>query len=112
MFLVIKDTCVANMSTVKFFRHSTKLSRYYIPTEFVILAAIEFTALIFSLYLAFVIRFWGGGWQFDYNEFMPKALAYAVVMQLCLVAFGVYQRQTGRLLTCWCCVLPVVYCSG
>ncbi len=84
------------MSTVKFFRHSTKLSRYYIPTEFVILAIIEFVVLIFSLYLAFVIRFWDSDWQFDFDTFIPKALAYAVVLQLCLVAFGVYQRQTGR----------------
>lgn len=84
------------MSTVKFFRHSTKLSRYYVPTEFVILAVVEFVVLILSLYIAFTIRFWGGEWQFDFDEFMPKALVYAVVMQLCLVAFGVYQRQTGR----------------
>lgn len=84
------------MSTVKFFRHSAKLSRYYVPTEFVILAVVEFVVLILSLYIAFTIRFWGGEWQFDFDEFMPKALVYAVVMQLCLVAFGVYQRQTGR----------------
>ncbi len=84
------------MSTVKFFRHSTKLSRYYVPTEFVILAIIEFVVLILSLYLAFSIRFWNSEWQFAFYEFLPKALAYAVVMQLCLVAFGVYQRQTGR----------------
>lgn len=84
------------MSTVKFFRHSTKLSRYYVPTEFVVLAIIEFVILLFSLYLAFVIRFWGYDWQFDFDKFMPKALAFAVVMQLCLLAFGVYQRQTGR----------------
>ena len=84
------------MSTVKFFRHSTKLSRYYIPTEFVVLAIIEFVVLLFSLYLAFVIRFWDGGWRFDFDGFMPKAMAYAVVMQLCLLAFGVYQRQAGR----------------
>lgn len=84
------------MSTVKFFRHSTKLSRYYIPTEFVVLAIIEFVALLFSLYLAFVVRFWDGGWRLDFDEFMPKALVYAVVMQLCLLAFGVYQRQAGH----------------
>lgn len=84
------------MSTVKFFRHSTKLSRYYIPTEFVVLGIIEFAVLIFSLYLAFIIRFWDGTWRFDFDEFMPKALVYATVLQLCLVAFGLYQRQAGR----------------
>ncbi len=87
---------VATMGTVKFFRHSTKLSRYYIPTEFVVLAVIEFLVLIFSLYLAFAFRFWEGEWLIDFEEFMPKALVYAFVLQLSLVAFGVYQRQTGR----------------
>jgi len=87
---------VAIMGTVKFFRHSTKLSRYYIPTEFVVLAVVEFLVLIFSLYLAFALRFWAGDWQFDFDEFMPKALVYAFVLQLSLVAFGLYQRQAGR----------------
>lgn len=86
----------ANMGTVKFFRHSTKLSRYYIPTEFVVLAIIEFAVLVVSLYLAFAVRFWDGSWQFEVGEFLPKALVYAIVLQLSLVAFGVYQRQTGR----------------
>ena len=86
------------MSTVKFFRHSTKLFRYYIPTEFIALAIIEFLVLIFSLYFAFEIRFWGSDWQFDFDGFLPKALVYAIVMQLSLLAFGVYQRQAGRLI--------------
>ncbi len=86
----------AIMSTVKFFRHSTRLFRYYVPTEFVVLAVVEFFVLIYSLYLAFIIRFWNSGWQSVFDEFMPKALVYAVVMQLSLLAFGVYQRQAGR----------------
>lgn len=84
------------MSTVKFFRHSTKLSRYYIPTEFVVLAIIEFLVLILSLYLAIIFRFWADEQPLELEEIMPKALVYAMVMQLCLVAFGVYQRQAGR----------------
>ncbi len=84
------------MSTVKFFRHSTKLSRYYVPTEFVVVAVIEFLVLMFSLYLALELRFWDGGWRTDFGDFAPKALVYAIVMQLSLLAFGLYQRQTGR----------------
>jgi len=84
------------MSAVKFFRHSTKLSKYYVPTEFVVVAAIEFLVLIFSLYLALEIRFWGSDWYTDFGGFMYKALIYAIVMQLSLLAFGLYQRQTGR----------------
>ena len=86
------------MSTVRFFRHTTKLSRYYVPTEFIVLAIIEFLALILSLYLALEIRFWDSDWRSVFGGFMHKALVYAIILQLCLIAFGVYQRQTGRFL--------------
>ena len=84
------------MSTVKFFRHTTKLSRYYVPTEFVVVAVVEFLVLLLALYLALEVRFWGADWRDSFGDFMPKALAYAVVMQLSLLAFGMYQRHTGR----------------
>ena len=84
------------MSAAKFFRHSIKLSRYHIPTEFVVVAALEFCALLLSLYFALEIRFWDGSWHVALGEFLPRALVYAVVMQLSLLAFGAYQRQTGR----------------
>ena len=86
------------MTTVRFFRHTTKLSRYYVPTEFIVLAIIEFLALILSLYLALEIRFWDSDWSSDIGAFMLKALVYAIILQLSLVAFGVYQRQAGRFL--------------
>ncbi len=88
----------ADMSTVRFFRHTTKLSKYYVPTEFIVLAIIEFLGLILSLYLALEVRFWNSGWTIEFGGFIHKALIYAIVMQLSLVAFGVYQRQTGRFL--------------
>lgn len=84
------------MSTVKFFRHSTRFFRYYIPTEFVALAIIEFFILLFSMHLAFEIRFWGSEQSVHFEGLWSKAVVYAVVMQLSLLAFGVYQRQTGR----------------
>jgi sugar transferase (PEP-CTERM system associated) len=84
------------MSTVRFFRHSAKLSRYYVPTEFIVLGIIELLVLILSLYLALQIRFWGSDWHSDFGGFLPKALVYAIILQLSLVAFGVYQRQVGR----------------
>ena len=61
-----------------------------------VVAVIEFLVLVFSLYLALEIRFWDGDWRTDFGSFMPKALVYAIVMQLSLLAFGLYQRQTGR----------------
>lgn len=66
------------------------------PTEFVVVAVIEFLVLVFSLYLALELRFWDADWQASFGDFLPKAMVYAIVLQLCLVAFGVYQRQTGR----------------
>ena len=84
------------MSTVRFFRHSAKFSRYYIPTEFIVLAVIEFLILMFSLYLALDLRFWDNDWQQNFGDFLPKALVFSLVLQMSLVAFGVYQRQTGR----------------
>ncbi len=84
------------MSTVSFFRHSAKLSRYYIPTEFLSLAVIEFLVLILSLYLSLEVRFWMEDWHRDFGEFLPKAVLFAVIMQFSLIAFGVYQRQSGR----------------
>ncbi len=86
----------ADMSTVRFFRHSTKLSRYYVPTEFIVLGIIEFLALLLSLNLALEIRFWDSDWHSSFGGFMPKALVYSIILQLSLVAFGVYQRQVGR----------------
>jgi len=84
------------MGTVRFFRHSTRLFRYHIPTEFVLLAIIEFIALVISLYLGLELRFLGDEWERSFGSFFAKALLYATIMQLSLLAFGVYQRQSGR----------------
>ena len=84
------------MGTVRFFRHSTQLFRYHIPTEFILLGIIEFIILYYSLYLGLEMRLWGIDWEQTLGSYFPKALLYAIVMQLSLLAFGVYQRQAGR----------------
>jgi len=84
------------MGTVRFFRHSTQLFRYHIPTEFILLGLIEFLILFFSLYIGLELRFEGNSWESDFGSFYTKAFLYASVMQLSLLAFGVYQRQAGR----------------
>ena len=84
------------MGTVRFFRHSTQLFRYYIPTEFLLLGLIEFLVLFSSLYLALELRFQGADWESEFGSYFIKALLYGSVMQLSLIAFGVYQRQAGR----------------
>ena len=84
------------MGSFRFFRHTTHLFRHQLPTEFVLLGIIEFLALMLALYLALELRFEGDSWQPVIGSFLPKALLYAVVMQLSLVAMSVYQRQVGR----------------
>ena len=86
------------MGTVRFFRHSTHLFRHHIPTEFLLLAAIEYLALITALRLAFATRFTATDWDGDLGTFLLRALVYASVMQVSLLAMGVYQRQTVRFL--------------
>jgi sugar transferase (PEP-CTERM system associated) len=84
------------MGTVRFFRNSTQLFRHQIPTEFVLLGIVEFLALILALYLGLELRYMGDNWQLAIGSFFPKALLYAAVMQMSLIAVGVYQRQPGR----------------
>jgi sugar transferase (PEP-CTERM system associated) len=84
------------MGTVRFFRHSTQLFRYHIPTEFILLGLIEFLILFFSLYIGLELRFLGSDWEQNFGAYYPKAFLYAAVMQLSLLAFGIYQRQAGR----------------
>ena len=84
------------MGTVRFFRHSTQLFRYHIPTEFILLGLIEFAVLFFSLYLGLELRFWEYAWEEELGSIYIKAFLYAAVMQMSLLAFGVYQRQAGR----------------
>ena len=84
------------MGTVRFFRNSTRLFRYHIPTEFVLLAIIEFFVLVLSLYLGLEVRFLGNDWEVEFGSFYAKAFLYAVLMQASLLAFGIYQRQSGR----------------
>lgn len=84
------------MGTVRFFRHSTRVFHYHVPTEFVLLAFVEFIALVGALYLALSLRFMGADWSHPFGSFLPKGILYALIMQLSMVSFGVYQRQAGR----------------
>jgi len=84
------------MSTVRFFRHSTQLFGHHIPTEFFLLGILEFLALILALYFALEVRFQGSSWEPQLGSFLIKSIAYALVMQICLIATGLYQRQSCR----------------
>jgi FlaA1/EpsC-like NDP-sugar epimerase len=84
------------MSTVRFFRHSTRFFRHHIPTEFVMLGLVELFVLIGSFYLGLELRFGGDSLKEAFQPFLPKAIIYSIVMQMSLVAFGVYQRQSTQ----------------
>ncbi|MEN8207529.1 MAG: TIGR03013 family XrtA/PEP-CTERM system glycosyltransferase [Pseudomonadota bacterium] len=91
-----KDTSVGvePASPVRFFSHSTRLFSHHIPTEFFLLGFIEFFALIASYYLGVSLRFSENILGQRFADYIWHALAFAVVMQMSLVAFGAYQRQS------------------
>ena len=84
------------MSTVRFFRHSTRFFRHQIPTEFVLLGILELLVLMGSFYVGLELRFGAGGWKEQFEPFLPKVLVYSFVMQMSLIAFGAYQRQSSQ----------------
>jgi sugar transferase (PEP-CTERM system associated) len=86
------------MGNGRVFRHSTQLFRHYIPTEYFLLGVVEFLALMAALYLGLETRFLGSDWKAVIGSFLPKALLYASVMLLSLVALGLYQKQAARIL--------------
>lgn len=75
---------------------TTKLFRLHVPTEIVLLGAVEFLLLMFALYLGLETRFGGKSWHKEFGLFLPKAIIYAAIMQLSMVSLGVYQRQASR----------------
>ena len=84
------------MPNVRFFRHSTRLFRYHVPTSFILLGVSDFLLLMLALYLGLEFRFQGDGWQGSFGSFFPKAILYASVILLSMIGFGVYKRQPGR----------------
>jgi len=82
------------MATARFFRHSTQFFQHYIPTEFIILGIFEFAALIAAFYMAVELRFAGGHWPKDFGPVFPKALVFALIIQMSLIAMAGYQRHS------------------
>ena len=81
---------------VRFFSHATRFFQYHLPTEYVLLAGIEYIALIISFYLGLFFRFHGSGWEIELGNYFPSALLYSLFMQMSLVAFGAYQRKSRQ----------------
>jgi sugar transferase (PEP-CTERM system associated) len=83
-------------ANVRFFGHSTSLFRHHIPTEFFLLGVIEFIALAVSFYIGIELRFDSLLWYERLGPFFSRALVFCGVMQLSMIAFGVYQRQSNQ----------------
>jgi len=84
------------MGTVHFFRRSTRFFQHHIPTEFVFLGIIELLVLVGAFYIGLDMRFGSYSWFVQSRPIFPMALVFAMVMQLSLVAFGAYQRQSKQ----------------
>jgi len=87
---------IESVNPVRFFSHSTRLFRHHVPTEFVILGFIEFFALMASYYSGIDLRYPEDIWYQQFGDYLPQALVYVVIMQMSLIAFGAYQRQSHQ----------------
>lgn len=70
-----------------------RVFRQYIPVPFLLLGVMEFSLFAAAVYLGvFVYAFLGMGVS-EYGSLWPKALAFALLMMLSMVAMGLYQRR-------------------
>jgi sugar transferase (PEP-CTERM system associated) len=81
---------------LRFFSHSTRLFRHHVPTEFILLGFVEFFALMASYYAGVDLRFSGHILERQFVDYLPQALVFVVIMQMSLIAFGAYQRQSQQ----------------
>jgi sugar transferase (PEP-CTERM system associated) len=80
----------------RFFGYPTRFFQYHLPTEYVLLAFIEFIALIAAFYLGLYLDFHIAGYEYLSRSQIPSALLYCFFMQLSLIAFGAYQRRSRQ----------------
>jgi sugar transferase (PEP-CTERM system associated) len=84
---------VGHGGSARFFPHSTRLFSHHVPTEYILLAVVEFFVLITAYYVGIDLRFTEQIWENRLGDFLAQALVFTFVMQMSLVAFGGYQRQ-------------------
>ncbi|MFC3104872.1 TIGR03013 family XrtA/PEP-CTERM system glycosyltransferase [Salinisphaera aquimarina] len=76
------------MNTLRVFNH-------YIHVKFLMLGAVQFVFLVFSVYWAALLRFIGQTVPLtdDFLFLLPKAVIFAATIILCLSAMGLYRPQ-------------------
>jgi len=72
-----------------------RVFKQYIPIPFLILGTVEFGLFMAAVYLGSHLRFWGDAANANLESFptWTKAIAFAVVMFLGMVAMGLFQRR-------------------
>lgn len=83
---------------LRFFSPSTQLFRHYIPTEFIFLAIAEFWVFALCFVGGFHLRYLGteSSSMTTIGPIFPKALVFAIVMTLSMIAMRAYQRSSRR----------------
>lgn len=86
--LAVGADAVFIMNTLRLFNH-------YIHVKFLMLAVVQFLCLFLSVYIAAQLRFVGQDVPLteDWLFVLPKAVIFALTIQLCLGAMGLYRRQ-------------------
>jgi len=80
----------------RFFARSTRLFRHHVPTEYFLLGVIEFFILILSYHVGLDLRFSENVWGQAFGDFLVRAMVFAGIMQVGLIAFGGYQRHSAQ----------------
>ena len=84
------------MGNIPFFQHKTRFFQYHLPTEYVLLGIFEFITLIISFYLGLHLGSHIVGLRYLPSDYFNYALLYSIFMQLSLVAFGAYRRNSRQ----------------
>lgn len=86
--LGVRDGAISDMNTLRVFNH-------YIHVKFLMLAVVQFVCLLVSVYVAAQLRFVGQHVPLTEDWFfvLPKAVIFALTIQFCLGAMGLYRRQ-------------------
>jgi sugar transferase (PEP-CTERM system associated) len=80
---------VEAMATIRLFKH-------YIPTPFLVLGLLEAMVLALAFYGGVELRFWQavGPLEQRVGPLLPKSIVFAMIVTLCMMAVGLYQRAT------------------
>ncbi len=71
-----------------------RIFRHYLPTAFLLLAFVEYGVFVLGFHLGVIMRFGEAVFTEDVlpGHALPKALAYAAVMHLCMIGMHLYER--------------------